>query len=79
MNSEYSSLMKNDTWELVPRPEGINVVGSRWIFKIKRDADGAVEKFKRRVSLQRGIRKLRVWITAKYFLLWFVHHHYVLC
>ena len=49
MDSEYSSLLKNDTWELVPRPEGINVVGSRWIYKVKRDADGLIERFKARL------------------------------
>ena len=29
MKSEYSSLIKNDTWKLVPPPEGKNIVGSR--------------------------------------------------
>jgi hypothetical protein len=35
MMEEYSSIMKNDVWEVVPRPEGKSVVGSRWIYKIK--------------------------------------------
>ena len=29
MESEYSSLLKNDTWDLVPPPEGKNIVGKR--------------------------------------------------
>ena len=33
MKSEISSLEKNDTWDLVPRPEGKNIVGSRWVYK----------------------------------------------
>ena len=33
MDSEYSSLLKNETWELVPPIEGKNIVGSHWIFK----------------------------------------------
>ena len=37
MKSEYSSLIKNDTWELVPPPEGKNIVGSRWVLKVKRN------------------------------------------
>ena len=28
-NSEYDSLLSNHTWDLVPLPEGKNVVGSR--------------------------------------------------
>ena len=31
-DSEYESLLKNHTWDLVPPPDGKNVVGSRWIF-----------------------------------------------
>ena len=37
MESEYSSLLMNDTWDLVPQPEGQNIVGSRWVLKVKRD------------------------------------------
>jgi len=33
---------------VVPRPEGKQVVGSRWIFKVKHAADGSVEKYKAR-------------------------------
>jgi hypothetical protein len=30
MMEEYNSIMKNDVWEVVPRPEGKSVVTSRW-------------------------------------------------
>ena len=33
-DSEYESLMKNDTWELIPPPKGKNIVGSRWVLKV---------------------------------------------
>ena len=45
MKSEYSSLIKNDTWELVPPPEGKNIVGSRWVLKVKRNEDGSIDRF----------------------------------
>ena len=45
---EYSSIMMNDVWEVVPRPEDRSVVGSRWIYKIKYVADGSIEKYKAR-------------------------------
>jgi hypothetical protein len=48
MMEEYTSIMKNDVWEVVPRPQGKSMVGSKWIYKIKHDADGSVEKFKAR-------------------------------
>ena len=38
MMEEYSSIMKNDVWEVVPRLEGKSVVTSRWLYKIKHAA-----------------------------------------
>lgn len=52
MNSEYSSLLENETWELVPPPEDTNIVGSRWVLKVKRDEDGSIDRFKARLVAQ---------------------------
>ena len=52
MISEYSSLIENETWELVPPGENQNVVGSRWVYKIKRNEDGSVDRFKARLVAQ---------------------------
>ena len=38
--------MKNQAWEFVPRPQGKNVVGSRWIYKVKHVVDGSMDKYK---------------------------------
>ncbi|CAM8944240.1 unnamed protein product [Rhodiola kirilowii] len=43
MNEEMDSLIKNNTWELVDRPKGQRLVGSKWIFKRKEGIPG-VEK-----------------------------------
>ena len=48
MMEEYKSIMKNDVWEVVPRPNGKSVVTSKWIFKIKHVADGSIDKYKAR-------------------------------
>ena len=40
--------MKNDVWDVVPRPEGNSVVTSKWIYKIKHVVDGSIEKHKER-------------------------------
>jgi hypothetical protein len=46
MTEEYQSILKNDVWDVVPRPEGKSVVTSKWIYKIKHAADGSIEKYK---------------------------------
>ena len=48
MMEEYTSIMTNDVWEVVPRPKGKLVVTSRWLYKIKYAADGIIEKYKAR-------------------------------
>ncbi|XP_059072468.1 retrovirus-related Pol polyprotein from transposon TNT 1-94 [Cryptomeria japonica] len=48
MDEEYQSIIKNDVWDLVPRPKGKSIVSSKWLFKIKHNADGNIEKYKAR-------------------------------
>ncbi|CAL1385136.1 unnamed protein product [Linum trigynum] len=49
MIEEISALMRNGTWSLVSRPLGPNIVGCRWVFRIKRNADGSIDRFKARL------------------------------
>ena len=49
MDSEYQSLIDNKTWTLTPLPIGRKSIGCKWIFKIKYNADGSVERYKARV------------------------------
>eukprot|EP00795_Rhopilema_esculentum_P006981 gene6981-biopygen8411 len=51
-DAEYSSLIKSKTWDLVPIPKEKNIVGSKWVFKVKRNADGSVDRFKSRLVAQ---------------------------
>eukprot|EP00253_Pinus_taeda_P025755 PITA_25755 len=48
MVEEYNSIMVDDVWEVVSRPQDRSMVGSRWIYKIKYVADDSVEKYKAR-------------------------------
>jgi hypothetical protein len=48
MTEEYQSIMKNDVWEVVPKPKNKYVVSSKCIFKIKHAVDGSIEKYKAR-------------------------------
>ena len=62
MTKEYQSIMKNDVWDIVPRPEGKSVVTSKWIYKIKHAVDGSVEKYKARfVALMLSGGGNRLW------------------
>jgi hypothetical protein len=46
MIEEYQSIIKNDVWEIVPRPKSKDVVSSKWLYKTKHAADGSIEKYK---------------------------------
>ncbi|CAI7790396.1 unnamed protein product [Closterium sp. NIES-53] len=48
MESELKSIEENGTWELVELPEGRKAITSKWLFKIKSDADGKIECYKSR-------------------------------
>ena len=48
MQEEYQSIMKNDVWEIAPRPSDKYIVTSKWIYKIKHAMDGSIEKYKAR-------------------------------
>jgi hypothetical protein len=52
MEVEYDVLIANNTWELVPRPVGSNVVTGKWIFKHKFNSDGTLERYKARWVLR---------------------------
>ena len=49
MKKEYDSLLKNDMWDIVSRPESKKVVDSRWVFKTKKDEYGNIAKYKARL------------------------------
>jgi hypothetical protein len=52
MEDEYAALLSNNTWDLVPRPPGANVVIGKWIFRMKYHADGSLDRYKARWVLR---------------------------
>jgi len=52
MEEEYAALLANQTWDLVPRLPGANVVTGKWIWTHKRRADGSLERYKARWVLR---------------------------
>ncbi|GKC38531.1 ribonuclease H-like domain-containing protein [Tanacetum coccineum] len=49
MRDEYSALIKNRTWVLVPRPTDTNIVRCMWLFRHKHLADGTLSRYKARL------------------------------
>lgn len=49
MTTELESIEKNDTWTLTELPPGEKVIGLKWIFKLKKDAEGKIIKYKARL------------------------------
>lgn len=52
MQEEIEALHKNKTWELVPLPQGRKAIGNKWVFKIKRNSDDQVERFRARLVVK---------------------------
>ncbi|XP_050938642.1 uncharacterized mitochondrial protein AtMg00820-like [Cucumis melo] len=48
-DEEYIALVKNQTWHLVPPSSDLNVIGSKWIFRIKRNSYGTIQRYKARL------------------------------
>ena len=49
MDEEIDAIEKNDTWELMSLPQGKEVIGVKWIYKTKLNANGDVKKHKSRL------------------------------
>jgi histone deacetylase 1/2 len=49
MEQEYQALLKNETWTLVPPSPRVNIIDSKWVFRVKKHADGSVERYKARL------------------------------
>ena len=48
MKTEIESLNETQTWDLVPKEKGQNIIPGRWVYKIKHDSNGNIDKFKAR-------------------------------
>jgi Reverse transcriptase (RNA-dependent DNA polymerase) len=49
MFEDMRALIKNDTWDMIPRPSGKNTVRCKWVYSIKHTPEGKVDRFKARL------------------------------
>ncbi|XP_071683600.1 uncharacterized protein [Lolium perenne] len=49
MQEEYNALMENKTWTLVPSSKTKNLIDCKWVYRIKRRADGTIDRYKARL------------------------------
>ena len=52
IHEELETLKAAGTWDLVEAPKGANVVGSKWVFRAKKDATGKIIRYKARLVAQ---------------------------
>ncbi|KAG2966257.1 hypothetical protein PC120_g27122 [Phytophthora cactorum] len=65
MDVEYESLMKNATWELVPRPKStkrkkVSILTSLWVLVVKKNERGELERLKDRLAIRGFLQKFGI-------------------
>ena len=58
MQLEYDALLRNKTWVLVPPSTSSNVIGCKWVYKLKYKPDGSIECHKVRL-VAKGFHQTR--------------------
>jgi hypothetical protein len=49
MEEEYNALIENKTWHLVPPSSNKNLIDCKWVYSIKKKADGSIDSYKARL------------------------------
>jgi Reverse transcriptase (RNA-dependent DNA polymerase) len=52
MEETMESMRSNNVWKLVNLPEGRKAIGNKWVLKIKRLADGSIDRYKARLVVK---------------------------
>src|SRR4051812_13663182 len=52
MQEELNHFIRNDVWDVVPRPKGFNIIGTKWVFRNKLSEKGEVVRNKARLVAQ---------------------------
>ena len=60
------ALHRNKTWELVPLLQGRKTIGNKWVYKIKRDGNDQVERYRARLVTKDMLRKKVLTLTRSF-------------
>ena len=52
MDEEINAIERNKTWDLVELPKGKDVIGVKWVYKTKSNAEGKIERHKARLVVK---------------------------
>ena len=50
IEKEVQSLHQNETFTIMPRPEKCRVLGLKWVFRVKENQDGSIDRYKARCT-----------------------------
>jgi hypothetical protein len=57
MDEEFALLLENGTWELEKLPNAFKALPMKWVYKIKRNANGNIERYKARLVARGYLQK----------------------
>ena len=66
MNEEIKMIEKNHTWELVDKPQDKEVIGLKWVYKVKHNNDGSINKYKTRLVAKGYAQQLEIDFSETY-------------
>lgn len=49
MNDKFCALIKNGTWTFVPPTPNQNLVGCKWVYRVKQTSNGSLDRYKARL------------------------------
>ena len=65
MHLKLEQFDRLQVWELVPRPEGVNIIGTKWIHKNKTDENGNVAETNPDLW-EKATHKSKVWTLMRH-------------
>ena len=57
MKEEITTIENNKTWQLVDKPKGKKVIGVKWVYRVKLNPNGSINKYKARLVVKGYIQQ----------------------